>query len=195
MLGILGKKLGMTRIIQDDGRVIPVTIVQCEPNEIAQVKTMDKDGYPAIVLGFSKLKKPKKTRKFQFLKEVRIEEGEEYKKGDSIGLNKFNEIKKVEIVGTSKGKGFQGVIKRYNFSRGPETHGSHHHREPGSVGACAKPGRVAKGKKLPGHMGTDRKTIRNVEVAYLDVKNNLIGLKGPLPGPNKGLIFIKAHTA
>lgn len=192
MLGILGKKLGMTRIIQDDGRVIPITVVQCEPNEITQVKTMEKDGYPAIVLGFSKLKKTKKTRKFQFLREVRIDEGEEYKKGDSIGLNKFNEIKKVEVVGTSKGKGFQGVIKRHNFARGPETHGSHHHREPGSIGACAKPGRVAKGKKLPGRMGGDRKTIKNVEVAYLDVKNNLIGLKGPLPGANKGLIFIKA---
>jgi large subunit ribosomal protein L3 len=195
MLGILGKKLGMTRIIQDDGRVIPVTVVQCEPNEITQVKTMEKDGYPAIVLGFSKLKKPKKTRKFQFMREIRMDEGEEYKKGDLIELNKFNEVKKVEVVGTSKGKGFQGVIKRHNFSRGPETHGSHHHREPGSIGACAKPGRVAKGKKLPGQMGGDRKTIKNVEVAYLDVKNNLIGLKGPLPGANKGLIFIKAHAA
>ncbi|MFC1655570.1 50S ribosomal protein L3 [Patescibacteria group bacterium] len=195
MLGILGRKLGMTRIIQDDGRVIPVTIVQCEPNEVTQVKTMEKDGYPAIVLGFSKLKKAKKTKKFYFSREVRIDEGEEYKKGDSIGLNKFNEIKRVEVTGTSKGKGFQGVIKRHNFSRGPETHGSHHHREPGSIGACAKPGRVAKGKKLPGHMGTDRKTLKSVEVAYLDVKNNLIGLKGPLPGGNKGLIFIKAHAA
>ena len=195
MLGILGKKLGMTRVIQDDGRVIPITVVQCEPNEITQVKTIEKDGYPAIVLGFSKLKKPKKTRKFQFSREVRIEEGEEYKKGDLIELNKFNEIKKVEVTGTSKGKGFQGVIKRHNFSRGPETHGSHHHREPGSIGACAKPGRVAKGKKLPGRMGTDRKTLKGVEIAYLDVKNNIIGLKGPLPGASKGLIFIKAHAA
>lgn len=195
MLGILGKKLGMTRVIQDDGRVIPMTLIQCEPNEVHQVKTEEKDGYPAIVLGFSKLKKPKKTKKFAHLKEVRIDEGEEYKKGDTIDLGKFNEVQEVEITGISKGKGFAGVIKRWNFSRGPETHGSHHHREPGSIGACAKPGRVAKGKKMPGHMGVDRVTLKKVRVVHLDAKNNVIGLKGPIPGPNKGLIFIKAKTA
>lgn len=184
----------MTRVIQDDGRVIPITVVQCEPNEITQVKTMEKDGYPAVVLGFSALKKPKKTRKFQFQREIRIEDGQEFKKGDIVSLEKFNEVKKVLVIGTSKGKGFQGVIKRFNFSRGPETHGSHHHREPGSVGSCAKPGRVAKGKKLPGHMGHQRVSISDVEIAYLDAKNNVIGLKGPLPGPNKGLIFIKANA-
>ena len=194
MLGILGKKLGMTRVIQDDGRVIPITVVQCEPNEVTQVKTTEKDGYPAVVLGFSALKKPKKTRKFKFQKEVRLDDGQEFKKGDSVSLKDFNEIKNVFVVGTSKGKGFQGVIKRHNFSRGPETHGSHHHREPGSVGSCAKPGRVAKGKKLPGHMGTKKVTLKGVEIVYLDPKNNLIGLKGPLPGPNKGLIFIKANA-
>jgi len=194
MLGILGKKIGMTRVIQDDGRVIPITVVQCEPNEVTQVKTMEKDGYPAVVLGFSALKKPKKTRKFQFQREIRIEEGQEFSKGDTVSLEKFNEVKKVMVIATSKGKGFQGVIKRYNFSRGPESHGSHHHREPGSVGSCAKPGRVARGKKLPGHMGHARITLNDVEIAYLDAKNNVIGLKGPLPGPNKGLIFIKANA-
>lgn len=195
MLGILGKKLGMTRIIQDDGRVIPITLIQCEPNEIHQVKTQEKDGYPAIVLGFSKLAKPKKTKKFAHLREVRIDDGDEYSKGDVIGVDKFNEIKEVEISGMSKGKGFAGVIKRWNFSRGPETHGSHHHREPGSVGSCAKPGRVAKGKKLPGQMGHGKITIKGVKIEYLDSKNNLIGLRGAIPGPNKGLIFIKAKTA
>ncbi|MBD3156591.1 50S ribosomal protein L3 [Candidatus Peregrinibacteria bacterium] len=194
MLGILGKKLGMTRVIQDDGRVIPVTVVQCEPNEVTQIKTTEKDGYPAVVLGFSALKKPKKTKKFRFQREVKLDEGQEFKKGDNISLKDFNEVKKVMVTGTSKGKGFQGVIKRYNFGRGPETHGSHHHREPGSIGACAKPGRVAKGKKMPGHMGAQKITLKGVEIAYLDNKNNLIGLKGPLPGPNKGLIFIKAHA-
>lgn len=194
MLGILGTKLGMTRVIQDDGRVIPITVVQCEPNEITQVKTMEKDGYPAVVLGFSALKKPKKTKKFRFQREVRLDEGQEFKKGDSISLKEFNEVKKVVVSGISKGKGFQGVIKRHNFSRGPETHGSHHHREPGSIGACAKPGRVARGKKMPGHMGSVKVTIKGVEIAYLDVKNNIIGLKGPLPGSNKGLIFIKANS-
>lgn len=195
MLGILGKKLGMTRIIQDDGRVIPVTVVHCEPNEISQVKTTDKDGYPAIVLGFSKLEKPKKTRKYRFLKEVHIDEQEEYKKGEQVTLEKFKDIKDVIVTATSKGKGFQGVIKRHNFSRGPETHGSHHHREPGSIGACAKPGRVHKGKKMPGQMGNARVTLQKIKVVNLDTKNNLIALKGPLPGPNKGLIFIKANAS
>ena len=195
MLGILGKKLGMTRIIQDDGRVIPITLVECEPNEVHQVKTQEKDGYPAIVLGFSKLAKPKKTKKFAHLREVRLDEGEEYKKGDAIGLDKFNEIKEVTVSGTSKGKGFQGVIKRWNFARGPETHGSHHHREPGSIGACAAPGRVDKGKKMPGHMGNEKITVKKVKVEYLDVKNNVIGLRGAVPGPNNGLIFIKANSA
>lgn len=195
MLGILGKKLGMTRVIQDDGRVIPVTVVQCEPNEVSQVKTAEKDGYPAIVLGFSKLAKPKKTKKYKFLKEVKIDNGEEYKKGDTMTLEKFKEVKDVIVTGTSKGKGFQGVIKRYNFSRGPETHGSHHHREPGAIGACAKPARVHKGKKMPGHMGNKKTTLKNVEVVNLDTKNNLIALKGPIPGPNKGLIFIKANVS
>jgi len=192
MLGIMGKKLGMTRVIQEDGRVIPITVVQCEPNEVVQVKTNDKDGYPAIVLGFSKLKKEKKTKKFKFLKEFRLDEGDEYNKGDMISLEKFTEIKKVFVKAKSKGKGFQGVIKRHNFGRGPETHGSHHHREPGSIGACAKPGRVAKNKKMPGHMGFANLTLKNIKIEYLDLKNNIIGLRGPLPGPNKGLIFITA---
>ena len=188
----MGKKLGMTRVIQEDGRVIPITVVQCEPNQVLQVKTNGTDGYPAIVLGFSKLKKEKKTKKFKFLKEVRLDEGDEYAKGDMISLEKFAEIKKVFVKAKSKGKGFQGVIKRHNFGRGPETHGSHHHREPGSIGACTKPGRVAKNKKMPGHMGFANLTLKNIKIEYLDLKNNIIGLRGPLPGPNKGLIFITA---
>ena len=189
MPGILGKKIGMTRVFQDDGRVIPITVVQCDSNEITQVKTTDKDGYPAIVLGFSKLRKPTKTKKFYHVKEFKTEE--EYKKGDKITLESFKDVEKVKITGISKGKGFQGVVKRYNFSRGPETHGSHHHRKPGSIGACAKPGRVEKGKKLPGHMGKDKVTIRDVQIAYLAPEKNLIGLKGPVPGPNGTLVIIQ----
>ncbi|MBT3864609.1 50S ribosomal protein L3 [Candidatus Peregrinibacteria bacterium] len=192
MSGILGKKIGMTRIFKEDGRVIPITVVQCEPNEITQIKTTEKDGYPAIVLGFSKLKKPSKTKKFYHQKEFKIEEGAEHKIGDQITLESFEEVEKAsKVVAISKGKGFQGVIKRHNFSRGPETHGSHHHREPGSIGACAKPGRVDKGKKMPGHMGTDRITLQNVPIVYLDTKNNLIGLAGPIPGGTKGLVIIQ----
>jgi large subunit ribosomal protein L3 len=190
MPGILGKKIGMTRIFQDDGRVIPITVVECEPNEVTQVKTVEKDGYPAIVLGFSKLKKAKKTKKFYHVREFKIEGNEEFKKGDKVSLDALKEVETLKVTGISKGKGFQGVIKRYNFSRGPETHGSHHHRKPGSIGACAKPGRVHKGKKLPGHMGTDRITLRSVKVAYLDTEKNLIGLKGPIPGPNGSLVIL-----
>lgn len=182
----------MTRLFQDDGRVIPVTVISCEPNEVTQVKTVDKDGYPALVLGFSKLKKPTKTRKFRRSREFAITEDQvaEYKKGDMIGLESFQEVEKVNVSSTSKGKGFQGVIKRHNFSRGPETHGSHHHREPGSIGACTKPGRVAKGKKLPGRMGGAKVTVKGVKVALVDLQKNIICLKGAVPGPNGGLVTI-----
>ncbi len=190
MSGILGKKIGMTRLIQDDGRVIPITVVQCEENEITQVKTTEKDGYPAIVLGFSKLKKPSKTKKFYHVKEFKIGEETEFKKGDKVTLEGFVEAQNVRVTAISKGKGFQGVIKRHNFSRGPETHGSHHHREPGSIGACTKPGRVAKGKKLPGRMGGKQVTLKKVKVAYIDPSKNLIGLKGAVPGPNGVLVII-----
>ena len=182
----------MTRLFQDDGRVIPVTVIQCDPNEITQVKTADKDGYPAIVLGFSKLKKPTKTKQFRHLKEFKIkeDEAESFKKGDQVTLESFQEAEVVKISSTSKGKGFQGVIKRHNFSRGPETHGSHHHREPGSIGACTKPGRVAKGKKLPGRMGGKKVTVGKVKIASIDPKKNLICLTGAVPGPNGILVSI-----
>jgi len=195
MSGILGKKIGMTRLIEDDGRVIPMTVVKCEPCKVVQIKTTKKDGYPALVLGFSELKKPTKTKKYKRLKEFRVEEGnlENYKVGNDISLEDFAEIERVTISGTSKGKGFQGVIKRHNFSRGPESHGSHHHREPGSIGACAKPGRVAKGKKLPGRMGGAKVTVKNVRIAYINTKEHLIGLKGAVPGPNGGIVVIKAQ--
>jgi large subunit ribosomal protein L3 len=193
MSGILGKKIGMTRIFQDDGRVIPITVIQCEPNEITQVKTVEKDGYPAIVLGFLKLKKPSKTRKFRYLKEFRIKEEEiaNYKKGDFISLESLKDIESVEISATSKGKGFQGVVKRYHFAGGPKTHGSHFNREPGSIGTRAKPGRVHKGKKLPGRMGMEKTTLKNIPVIKLDIENNIICLKGPTPGPTGTVISIK----
>jgi len=193
MSGIIGKKVGMTRLIQDDGRVIPVTVLLCEPSEVAQVKTVEKDGYPAIVLGFSKLKKPTKTKKYKLMKEFRINEDEQdkYKKGDQITVESLQEVETVKITSVSKGKGFQGVIKRHNFSRGPETHGSHHHREPGSIGACAKPGRVHKGKKMPGRMGGARVSLKKVKIAHLDTKNHVVALTGPVPGPNGGLVIIK----
>ncbi len=190
MSGILGIKVGMTRIFQEDGSAVPVTVVKCEPNEITQVKTKDKDGYSAIVLGCSKLPKPKKTKKFYHVREFKVESEGEYKKGGTVDLGSFNEVTSVQISAKSKGKGFQGTIKRHNFARGPESHGSHHHREPGSVGACAKPARIHKGKKMAGRMGHDKVTLKNVQVAHVDTKKNLICLKGALPGPNGGLVTI-----
>jgi len=193
MSGILGKKLGMTRLLQDDGRVIPITVVQCEPNEVAQVKTVEKDGYPAIVLGFSKLKKPTKTKKFYHLREFKIAETEaaNYKKGDAVTLESLKDVQIVKVTSVGKGKGFQGVVKKFHFRGGRASHGSHAHREPGSIGCRAKPGRVEKGKKLPGRMGGNQLTLRNIPVVLLQPEKNIICLKGPVPGPNGTLVIIR----
>ena len=192
MPGILGRKVGMTRVFQDDGCVIPLTLVECQPNTVVQVKTLEKDGYPAIVLGFKQLKRPKKNKKFYHLREFRVEKGAEYKIGDLVTLESFKDAELVKVSGVSKGKGFQGFIKRHNFSSGGASHGSHHNREPGSIGCRAKPGRVHKGKKMAGHMGVDRVTLRDVKVVSVDVSKHLIALKGPLPGANNGVITILA---
>ncbi len=191
MPGIIGKKLGMSQVIQDDGRVIPATFIQCKPNEVVQVKTETSDGYPAIVLGFDAYKNPSKNKMYKTLKEFRVENPDDYKKGQTIDLSQLQDIESVTITSTSKGKGFQGVIKRHNFSRGPESHGSHHHREPGSIGMCAKPGRVMKGKKLPGQMGFQKCTLLNRPVVKLVPEKELIAIKGPVPGPKTGYVYIK----
>ncbi|MFA6991824.1 MAG: 50S ribosomal protein L3 [Candidatus Gracilibacteria bacterium] len=193
MSGILGKKLGMTRLLQDDGRVIPITVIQCEPNEIAQVKTTEKDGYPAIVLGFSKLKKPTKTKKFYHVKEFKIAETEaaNYKKGDQVTVEALKDVKTVRVTSISKGKGFQGVVRKFHFAGGDAAHGSHAHREPGSIGCRAKPGRVQRGKKMPGRMGGEQVTLRDVPIVLLETAKNLICLKGPVPGPNGSLVIIR----
>lgn len=195
MSGILGEKIGMTRILQDDGRVIPITVVRCEPNKVTQVKTTDKDGYPAIVLGFRALKKPMKTRKFRHTKEFRVKDENAFKKDDSVTLELFKDAKIVDITAMSKGKGFQGTVKRHNFSCGPRSHGSHFRREPGAIGARAMPGRVHKGKKLPGHMGNDQKTLKGVAVIGVQPEKNVIWIKGPVPGPAKGLIILRFPLA
>jgi large subunit ribosomal protein L3 len=191
MTGILGKKLGMTRVIQDDGRVIPVTVVQCEPNTITQIKTVEKDGYPALVLGISPYKKQYKNKKFHFQKEFKVPDGKEVKKGDTVSVDIFAEGDLVRITGVSKGKGFQGVVKRWHMAGGPKTHGSHFKREPGSVGARAKPGKIVKGKKLPGHMGSQTVTILKSPVVYIDKENHIIGVKGGIPGSNNSFVTIR----
>lgn len=191
MPGILGKKLGMTRVFEDTGRVIPLTLISCTPSKVVQVKTVEKDGYPAIVLGFEALKKPRKTKKFRFLREFRIEKPEEFKIGDEITVNVFKDAKEVAISGVSKGKGFAGFIKRHHFSSGPGSHGSHFKREPGSIGARSKPGRIHKGKKMAGHMGFDRVTLRRVPLIEVNTEKNTLAVKGPIPGPRGGLVEIR----
>jgi len=172
-----------------------VTVVECTPNKIVQIKTEKNDGYSALVLGFSELKKPRKTKKFKSVKEFKIEKENEseFQKGNDITLDLLKEVKKVKVTGISQGKGFQGSIKRHNFARGPETHGSHFHRRTGSIGACAKPGRVAKGKKMPGRMGNDKKTIENVKIALIDTEKNLLCLTGPVPGSNGSTVIIRTY--
>lgn len=191
MPGILGKKLGMTQIIQEDGRVTPLTLVVCEPNTVTQIKTMEKDGYSAMVLGYQALKHPTKNKKFRFLKEFRIDDSNSFQKDQQVTVEILGEAVTVNITAISKGKGFQGVMKRHNFKGGPASHGSHFKREPGSIGCRAKPGRVHKGKKMAGRMGTDQITRKNVPIVYKNTAENLIGLKGPIPGGKNNLVIIK----
>lgn len=192
MSGILGRKIGMTRLIQDDGRVIPLTVVECTPNAVVQIKTTEKDGYPALVLGFDALKKPTKNKKFKHLREFRIPEGEStYKAGDSMSLDIFELGETAKITSVSKGKGFQGVMKRHHFRGGPRTHGSHFKREPGSIGGRARPGKVWKNMRMAGHMGLDTKTLMDAEVVYIDKEKNLLGIKGPIAGSKGSLVIIR----
>lgn len=192
MPGILGRKLGMSRIFQDDGRVIPVTLLSCPPSTVAQIKTAEHDGYPAIVLGFEALKKPRKTKKFRFLREFKVEKPEDYKVGGAVNVDAFRDVKEVAITGTSKGKGFAGFIKRHHFASGPGSHGSHFKREPGSIGARSKPGRIHKGKRMAGRMGNERTTLKRVPLMEINLEKNLLVVKGQVPGPCGGLIIINS---
>lgn len=196
MKGILARKVGMTQhLCQETGKVTPVTVLEAPANTILQVKSVDKDGYTAIVLGAFERKNfgKNENKKYKFIQELRLEDGDdpEVKKGDTLTLADLLDIEAVKVTGTSKGRGFAGVIKRYNFQRGRETHGSHHHREPGSSGMCAKPGRILRGKKFPGHMGNAKKTLRSTPVMEVDVENNLIALKGAIPGATNSYVFIR----
>ncbi len=197
---ILGKKIGMTQIFTENGAAIPVTVIEAGPCVVTQIKTVEKDGYNAVQMGFEdvaekKLNKPLKGH-FSKLKlalkrhlsEFRIDDITTYNVGDELKADVFAEGDFVDVQGTSKGKGFQGVIKRHGQHRGPMTHGSMYHRRPGSMGPCADPGRVFKGKKLPGQMGNQTVTIQNLKVVKVDAERNLILIKGSMPG-NKGSIL------
>ncbi len=203
---IIGKKLGMTQIFDEKGRVIPVTIIEAIPNVVAQVKTIETDGYNAIQLAYGEVKESKvnKPVKGHFakagitpkkhLREFRVDSVEEYKVGDEIKADTFTAGDKIDVQGTSKGKGFQGVIKRHGQSRGPMGHGSMYHRRPGSMGPTSTPGRVFKGKKLPGHMGVDTITIQNLDVVKVDMDKNVILVKGSVPGVKGAILKIRTSV-
>jgi large subunit ribosomal protein L3 len=203
MSALLGKKIGMTNVFSADGRLIPVTVVQAGPCVVTQVKTEDRDGYNALQLGFDekkveKLKKPiaghlkKSTDKgFRVLREFRTDDSEGIESGTTLSIDMFSVGDKVNISGISKGRGFQGTIKRHGFSRGPETHGSRNHRKPGSIGNSAWPAKVIKGKKMPGHMGTDRETVKNLIIVDIKHEDNLLLVKGPVPGFKTGILEVR----
>ena len=200
---IYGKKIGMTQIFNEDDRVVPVTVIVAEPNKVCQVKTTETDGYEAVQLGFGTIKEKKVNKPMaghfakqgiaptRYLREVRVENASEYKPGDEQTVAAFADVKKVDVTGTSKGKGFQGVIKRHGFGGGRSTHGSHFHRIPGSIGQCATPSRVFKGVRLPGHMGCDTVTVKNLEVVRVDTDQNLILVKGSVPGGKNGIVRVR----
>lgn len=202
MKGILGKKIGMTQIFTEHGEVIPVTVVEAGPVVVTQIKTTENDGYTAIQVGFQdakekSLNKPQKGHLAaanvlkKHLKEFRVDAVEEFTVGQEIKADLFAAGEKIDVTGTSKGKGFQGPIKRHGQSRGPESHGSRYHRRPGSMGACSYPGRVFKNKKLAGHMGSVKVTVQNLEVVRVDADKNFILVKGAIPGAKGSVVTIK----
>lgn len=201
---ILGTKLGMTQLFDENGKIIPVTVVEAGPCVVVQKKTTDKDGYSAVQVGFAD-KKDKHTNKPEeghfkkagvsakrFLKEFKLENAAEMNVGDEIKVDTFAAGDKIDVTGTSKGHGYAGAIKRHGFSRLKETHGTGPvHRHAGSMGACSSPSRVFKGKKLPGHMGVDTVTVQNLDVVSVDVEKNLLLVRGAVPGPKGGLLIVK----
>lgn len=202
--GIIGKKLGMTQIFAADGTVTPVTVVKAGPCVVVQRKTVSTDGYEAVQLGFVDDKAPKKVNKpmkghfdkagippTRVLKEVRVQNGDEASVGDKVLVDQFAENDLVEIIGTSKGRGFAGFIKRHGFGGGRDTHGSMFHRAPGSIGASAYPSRVIKGTRMAGHMGVERKTVKNLKIVRVNADENLLMIKGALPGPTGAYVLIK----
>ena len=200
--GILGKKIGMTQIFTPEGQVVPVTVVEAGPCPVVQKKTVATDGYNAIQIGFSVLReslsnKPRKghfqkasLKPMRYVREFKVSDVESYEIGQEVKVDLFTVGDKIDVVGTSKGKGFAGMIKRHNASRGPMAHGSKYHRRTGSLGA-KDPARVFKGRELPGRMGGERVTIQNLEVVRIDADKNLILIKGAVPGANKSLLILK----
>jgi len=205
-LGLIGKKLGMTQVFSSEGEVVSVTVIEAGPCVIMQKKTVENDGYCALQLGYGQKKLEKFNKPMQghlkkagdqglcFLREFRLAKVDAFTVGDKIDLDIFESGEKVEIVGTTKGKGFAGNIKRWGFNRGPMSHGSKFHRVVGSIGSSAYPSRVFKGKKMPGHLGCDKQTAKNIKIVDKKSDQNIILVKGAVPGPKNGIILIYKMT-
>ena len=200
---ILGRKLGMTQVWDEEDNVVPVTVIQAGPCVVSQVKSEATDGYDAVQIGFgdikaSRVNKPMKghfakagVEPMRYLREVRVDNASDHKVGDVVSVADFEGVKNVDVTGTSKGKGFQGTIKRWNFACGPITHGSRNQRRPGSIGQCAYPARVRKGLHMAGHMGHERVTVKNLKLVRIDPEQNLMLVKGAVPGPKNALVQIR----
>ncbi|MDP8232594.1 MAG: 50S ribosomal protein L3 [Candidatus Zophobacter franzmannii] len=204
MVGLIGKKIGMTQVFTEDGKVVPVTLIQAGPCRVVNTKSLERDGYIAIQLGFEKLKDKKlnkpmagyfkkfDSQAFRYLHEFRLKTLEDIELQDEFRVDLFQENEIVDVVGTSKGRGFAGVMKRHNFHGFKASHGVHEsYRGGGSIGQCATPARVHKGKKMPGHYGVDRVTLQNLRVVKVDVENSLIMVKGAIPGHRNSIVYIK----
>jgi large subunit ribosomal protein L3 len=203
MKNMIGKKVGMTQIFQENGNVVPVTVVEAGPLVVVQKKTVESDGYNSIQVGFVNIKEHKINKPLKghfdkanveykkYLKEFSVENPDEFQIGQEIKVDVFAQGDMIDVTGTSKGKGTQGVIKRHGFGRGRETHGSKFHRAPGGMSAGTYPGRVFKGHKMAGRMGNERVTVQNLQVVRVDVEKNLILIKGAIPGPKGGLVTIR----
>jgi len=202
--GLIAKKIGMTQLLQDDGTMVPVTVVQAGPCVVVQKKTVLKDGYDAVQLGFVEFIKPKNVTKpmtghfkkansapVRVLREMRTAGESDVNPGDKVMVDMFNANEKVHVVGTSKGRGFAGFVKRHHFGGGRASHGSMFHRAPGSIGASAYPSRVLKGMRMAGHLGSARITVQNIQVARVDQENNLLFVHGAVPGPAGGYVIVE----
>lgn len=200
---ILGRKIGMTQVWDENDNIVPVTVIQAGPCTVSQVKTKATDGYDAVQIGFGDIKakhvnkplaghfKAHNVERARYLAEVHVENGEDHKCGDVVTVKDFADVAAVDVIGTSKGKGFQGTIKRWNFSCGPKAHGSRNQREPGSIGQCSYPARVRKGLHMAGHMGDERVTVKNLKLVRIDEEQNLMLVKGAVPGGKNALVSIR----
>jgi large subunit ribosomal protein L3 len=209
MKGLIGKKVGMTQVFDDDGNAVPVTVIQAGPCYVTQVRTEKRDGYVAVQLGFGETKPQRLTQgqlghlrrnnlpALRYLREFRVKNGElDVEEGEAINVDVFEQGERVDVVGTSKGRGFAGTVKRHHFNRGPKTHGqSDRERAPGSIGMNSYPGKTLKGQRMGGHMGDERVTIQNLEVVVIDPERHLIAVKGSIPGTNGGIVMIKPARA